>query len=62
MSVDFYDMEQHTINLITFCTTHLAQILNSYYDLASDPKLEEARKFVQSVIAYMPLNTNLKKS
>ena len=32
------------------------------YDLASDPKLEEARKFVQSVIAYMPLNTNLKKS
>ena len=27
------------------------------YDLASDPKLEEARKFVQSVIAYMPPNT-----
>ena len=30
MSVDFYDMEQHTINLITFCTTHLTQILDSY--------------------------------
>ena len=27
------------------------------YDLACDPKLEEARKFVQSVIAYMPPNT-----
>ena len=30
MSVDFYDMEQHATNLITFCTTQLSQILDSY--------------------------------
>ena len=30
MGIDFYDMEQHTINLITFCTTYLTQMLDSY--------------------------------
>lgn len=30
MSIDFYDMEQHATNLITFCTTHLSQMLDSY--------------------------------
>ena len=28
-----------------------------HYNLAADPKLEEARRFVQSVIDYLPINT-----
>ena len=28
-----------------------------HYNLATDPKLEKARKFVQAVIDYLPINT-----